>query len=338
MAPNQTILERFRALFRLEKAEADALFGDGGHAYYNEYFAGIVPIKSYTEKVRLIARLTNASGKSVLDVGSGHGTTACLLEAFGASKVTGLELNQPKVEAATRVTSFLECKATSFVAYDGTRMPFDDGYFDVVITNAALSHVYDIDDVLVEMKRVLKPGGTIYVFEDNNAMHYRYKRVMEPRWQFAESGDGPLAIQRAGQGWVCYRDRRAKMIREWHPELQDNKVEELALQTKGLALDELRQAVDANVRKGAPITVDKAFRYYAPDTGEAMEYPFTPPMLRQILAQHFVDAKIHSAWTGPYQGLKGLIKRSLKLLGTLLPPVMYRTQPIYAVTAKKPTQ
>ena len=77
MAPNQTILERFRALFRLEKAEADALFGDGGHAYYNEYFAGIVPIKSYTEKVRLIARLTNASGKSVLDVGCRYLGVGC---------------------------------------------------------------------------------------------------------------------------------------------------------------------------------------------------------------------------------------------------------------------
>ncbi|MEM9043044.1 MAG: methyltransferase domain-containing protein, partial [Actinomycetota bacterium] len=43
---------------------------------------------------------------------------------------------------------------------DATRLPFDDGSFDVVITSEVLEHIQDDVSAIAEMVRVLRPGGT----------------------------------------------------------------------------------------------------------------------------------------------------------------------------------
>jgi len=41
----------------------------------------------------------------------------------------------------------------------GGSMPFPDRYFQTVISNSVLEHIPDLDPVLAEISRVLKPGG-----------------------------------------------------------------------------------------------------------------------------------------------------------------------------------
>jgi SAM-dependent methyltransferase len=40
-------------------------------------------------------------------------------------------------------------------------IPFDDHFFDLVISNMVFEHIQDIDGVLSEILRILKPGGTL---------------------------------------------------------------------------------------------------------------------------------------------------------------------------------
>lgn len=40
-------------------------------------------------------------------------------------------------------------------------LPFDDETFDLVVNNQVMEHVEDLDAVLAEIHRVLKPGGTV---------------------------------------------------------------------------------------------------------------------------------------------------------------------------------
>jgi ubiquinone/menaquinone biosynthesis C-methylase UbiE len=49
------------------------------------------------------------------------------------------------------------------VFYNGTNIPFDDGYFDSVLCSEVLEHVFDIDRTLQEINRILKNGGKLLV-------------------------------------------------------------------------------------------------------------------------------------------------------------------------------
>jgi len=42
-------------------------------------------------------------------------------------------------------------------------MPFEDASFQTVISNSVLEHIPDLDAVLLETARVLKPGG-MFIF------------------------------------------------------------------------------------------------------------------------------------------------------------------------------
>lgn len=49
------------------------------------------------------------------------------------------------------------------VYYDGKIIPFEDGSFDNVFATEVFEHIFNIDDVLPEIKRVIKPGGLLLI-------------------------------------------------------------------------------------------------------------------------------------------------------------------------------
>jgi len=49
------------------------------------------------------------------------------------------------------------------VVADAANLPFEDGFVDGIICQSLLEHVADADAVIKEIKRVLKPGGWLYV-------------------------------------------------------------------------------------------------------------------------------------------------------------------------------
>jgi SAM-dependent methyltransferase len=50
---------------------------------------------------------------------------------------------------------------------DAQELPFPDGHFDTVLVNEVLEHVPDQDKALLEIHRVLRPGGYLVVFSPN---------------------------------------------------------------------------------------------------------------------------------------------------------------------------
>lgn len=84
----------------------------------------------------------------VLDVGCGDRPYESLIPA---REYVGLEIDTP--EARTRG------KADAY--YDGRRFPFEDGAFDAVLCNQVLEHVFEPEEFVREIARVLKPGGRL---------------------------------------------------------------------------------------------------------------------------------------------------------------------------------
>ncbi len=70
------------------------------------------------------------------------------------------------------------------VFYDGKKIPFEDNTFDSIISVEVLEHVFNIDELLKEINRVLKAGGkaiitTPFMWEEHE-MPYDFARYTTP--------------------------------------------------------------------------------------------------------------------------------------------------------------
>jgi SAM-dependent methyltransferase len=106
------------------------------------------------------------AAKRVLDVGSGvGGTSRCLAKEFGC-RVTGIDLTDEYCRAAALLTA--KIGLADLVDYrqgDATNLPFTDASFDVVWTEHVAMNVPDKSRLYREMHRVLKPGGTLAIYD-----------------------------------------------------------------------------------------------------------------------------------------------------------------------------
>jgi ubiquinone/menaquinone biosynthesis C-methylase UbiE len=106
------------------------------------------------------------STKRVLDVGSGvGGTSRCLAREFGC-RVTGIDLTDEYCRAAAMLSDRLGlAELVDYRQGDATSLPFPDASFDLVWTEHAAMNIPDKRKLYEEMYRVLKPGGTLAIYD-----------------------------------------------------------------------------------------------------------------------------------------------------------------------------
>src|SRR5665213_2320260 len=104
-------------------------------------------------------------GKAVLDLGCGGGFMAEALAARGAI-VTGIDPSEAAVLAARRHAEAGGLSIDYRVGM-GEFLPFADATFDMVVCVDVFEHVADLDRVIIEVQRVLRPGGR-FLFDTIN--------------------------------------------------------------------------------------------------------------------------------------------------------------------------
>jgi SAM-dependent methyltransferase len=105
-------------------------------------------------------------GDRLLDVGCGNGAqTVRLLDRF--RHVVGLDVVREHLEMFHRALAGLDDTNCSTVLYDGTRMPFRDSEFDAVLSIETLEHVRSEQQLLSEIRRVLRPEGILVLSVPN---------------------------------------------------------------------------------------------------------------------------------------------------------------------------
>jgi demethylmenaquinone methyltransferase / 2-methoxy-6-polyprenyl-1,4-benzoquinol methylase len=109
---------------------------------------------------RLAATSVVRPGDLVLDAACGTGDLALADRRAGAVKVTGVDFSPRMLERARRKAPSLE-----WVEGDLLAMPFDDGTFDAATVGFGVRNVADLEGALVELRRVLRPGGRIAILE-----------------------------------------------------------------------------------------------------------------------------------------------------------------------------
>ncbi len=119
----------------------------------------------YFRKVLSEKLNVNPAGKKVLDIGCGGGYLSEEFAKLGC-RVTGLDPSLPTLETA-RAHAKQERLDIDYMHGSGESLPFADGTFDIVYCCDVLEHVSDLNRVIAETSRVLKPDG-IYLFDTIN--------------------------------------------------------------------------------------------------------------------------------------------------------------------------
>ena len=122
------------------------------------------------EEYRAIAARIRADHPgSVLDWGCGYGQVTNLLAQAGLN-VSAFDY-RPDVEGSARPMERYP-HLSVYLSPEPSRLPYPDASFDAVLSCGVLEHVSDPDASLEEIKRILNPGGTFYVFKLPNRTSY----------------------------------------------------------------------------------------------------------------------------------------------------------------------
>jgi ubiquinone/menaquinone biosynthesis C-methylase UbiE len=111
------------------------------------------------------------SGMKLLDVGSGPFPSAL---CFENCEVYSLDPLFDRYIAAGFPIHCYESRG-KFVQAKAEAIPFEDGYFDAVISVNAIDHVDNFEKTALEIKRILRPGGRFRMH-----VHYHSKTTAEP--------------------------------------------------------------------------------------------------------------------------------------------------------------
>jgi SAM-dependent methyltransferase len=112
-------------------------------------------------------RLGLARGERLLDLGSGGGRHAFEAMRRGA-RVTALDYSAADLKDVAAVAGAMlvageahDAQWAGVANADALDLPFADGAFDRVIVSEVLEHIWDDERALVEIARVLRPGGRL---------------------------------------------------------------------------------------------------------------------------------------------------------------------------------
>lgn len=102
---------------------------------------------------------TSRTFESILDVGCGQGICSQKLD-LGTNQYTGIDSSE---DLTNRATELYGSANINFIAGDALDLPFEDESFDSLFSISLIHLVEDIDEVISEMSRVLKPKGRFFI-------------------------------------------------------------------------------------------------------------------------------------------------------------------------------
>ena len=148
-----------------------------------------------------LAQVVEAAPTDVLEIGCGTGEFAArVAAALPAATVTATDQSQRMVELARE-------RGLTAQVVDATHLPFADASFDVVCAMWMLYHVPSLEQTVAEVRRVLRPGGTL-VAATNGERHTADLRAL--------AGIGPARTQFSSENGAATLRRQFERVEARH--------------------------------------------------------------------------------------------------------------------------
>src|SRR5262249_31331452 len=150
--------------------------------YYVDYYRDTLGLPDWS--ARVMARLTeeetdagrvermetvlgSLAGRSLLNVGCGTGGFNVAAARAGASRGGGGASGG--VDASVEAVAICQIKRSlgsggRYAAAEAEHLPFRAASFDLLACISTIEHVRDVGAALREMVRVLRPGGTLFIY------------------------------------------------------------------------------------------------------------------------------------------------------------------------------
>lgn len=126
---------------------------------YDKGVAQLPPDWQQGDLDRILSFCQNEIQGSVLDAGCGDGFfTNKLAEQVGAQEVMGIDISDKAVELAREKYPELQFRQGEL-----NLIPLENNSYDFISMVEVIEHLVDVDGVLEEISRVLKPGGLFLI-------------------------------------------------------------------------------------------------------------------------------------------------------------------------------
>lgn len=102
----------------------------------------------------------------MLDVGCGEGRHIFgVMQDYPQMKCVGLDMDNTSLNKAEEGYQYFESISNAgaeFIKGSAYSLPFPDESIDLIVCSEVLEHLHEYNDAVVEIHRVLKPGGKFY--------------------------------------------------------------------------------------------------------------------------------------------------------------------------------
>lgn len=114
----------------------------------------------------LVAEMDITENQKVLDLGCGTGQlTKLIAKTMSKGEILGVDCTREMIQQARKKFSNRLQPEVSFATGKGEALNLNTSYFDLATSAFTLRNVNNLEQVIAEMKRVVRPGGKVFSLE-----------------------------------------------------------------------------------------------------------------------------------------------------------------------------